>query len=526
MFFRITLPILATLSIAFTACSGRATTDNSNAADSVFTDTVAVVAPPEMLPDTVYPSASVVKYSITVVDSLVDGRLDSTADIYSDAPGMLTFRGDGFRSRCTGRVSGEPTEFVVDWSFETNEDLTETGYGKWGGGTGWTGQPVCVEWPDSIAARFRSLGLVDRSFSGREVMVGSLCRKVYFIDFISGEPTRQPINVGNPVKGSMSLDPTLNGNLYFGQGVPAERPFGAGVIDLWRDTVTQFTPEDHDAWRGWNAYDASPLRVGQFLFRVGENGTLYKYTVAPGRLNLHSTLRYKVGGVSPGIEASMSRWLNRGYLADNHGNIICVDLNTLQPVWHFAMGDDTDCTPVMAKEADGTYIYVGAEVDRRPEGPAVFVKLNALDGSLVWRQEFEAVRRDTETKHFDGGFYATSLLGSANCSNLVYDSCVRNASGRPNGSFVAMDRATGSVVYTVDMPHYGWMSSVGFVSDNGRFYVVLGNSAGDLMLLDGADGRIITQKRIGANFESSPAVSGSSLVVGSRGKFIYKVSLK
>lgn len=526
MFFKIVLPLAVAATLVSTGCRSRSADNPSAEADSVAVDTVPVVEAPAMLPDTVYPSVSALTYSVTVIDTLTSGVLDAVGDSYADAPGMLTFRGNAFRAQCIGSVKGEPTEFVVDWTYDTEVDMRETSHGVWGGGTGWTAQPVCVRWPDSIAARFRELGLVSADFSGSEIMVGSLCRKIYFLDFATGRPSRPAVNVVNPIKGSMSLDPTLNGNLYFGQGVPAERPFGAGVIDLWHNSVSQLTPEDHNAWRSWGAYDASPLRVGQFVFRVGENGTLYKMTVAPGELTTHSTLRYRVNGVSPGIEASMSQWRNRGYLADNHGNIVCVDLNTLRPVWHYAMGDDTDCTPVMAEESDGTYIYLGAEVDRNPAGPAVYVKLNALDGSEVWRQNFDAVRRDADSKHFDGGFYATSLLGAGNCSGLVYNSCVKNAGGLADGCFVAMDRATGEVAYTVYMRNYGWMSSVGFLSDNGRFYIVVGDSGGYLTLLDGIDGRIIARQSIGLNFESSPAVSGNSLIVGSRGQTIYKVYLK
>ncbi|MDE6782490.1 MAG: dehydrogenase, partial [Paramuribaculum sp.] len=60
----------------------------------------------------------------------------------------------------------------------------------------------------------------------------------------------------------------------------------------------------------------------------------------------------------------------------------------------------------------------------------------------------------------------------------------------------------------------------------GEMYVVTGDCAGRMYLIRGRDGEIINVQQIGANFESSPVVVGNSLVVGSRGKSIYKITLK
>lgn len=515
------------IALAMASCAGGGS-GVSGAVDSVAVDSVVpeVVAVASM-PDTMLPSASVVDWSVTLVDSAATAVIDNLDDAYSDVPGVFTFRGNATRTGgCVGRVTGRPSRLEVDWRFDTEEDFSPTPFGMWGGGTGWTGQPLYVEWPDSLLKMMRGKNLVDSTFGGREIIVGSLCMKAYFLDMESGVMSRRPIDAGNPVKGTLSLDPSLNGNLYLGQGVPASRPFGACVIDLYKNHVTEMFGEDRNAYRGWGAYDSSPLRVGQFLFRPGENGTLYKFTVGDGSLKLHSTLRYRVGGAAPGMEASMSQWRNYGYVADNHGNVICVNLNTLKPVWHFAMGDDTDASPVLAEEDGTPYLYIGCEVDRRPDGKARFVKINALDGTNVWEARFDAMRRDVDKKHFDGGFYATALLGQGNCSHLVFGSCVMNGKEIPDGDLVAMDRRDGRVVYRVPLKVYGWSSPVGFVNENSEFFIVVADCGGRMYLIDGADGSVITSLPVGANFESSPVVVGNSLVVGSRGKSIYKVSVK
>lgn len=57
-------------------------------------------------------------------------------------------------------------------------------------------------------------------------------------------------------------------------------------------------------------------------------------------------------------------------------------------------------------------------------------------------------------------------------------------------------------------------------------FIVTGDCSGNLYIINASDGKIITSKRIGSNFESSPVVIGNSLVIGSRGNSIFKITLK
>lgn len=474
-----------------------------------------------------YASADAVKFVVEYIGDSAAGVLSSLDDLYTDAPGAFTFRkGQSRDASFGGTVSGVPSEICVDWEVATDYDTTRTKFGTWGGGSGWTGQPLLVDWPDSCASRFRSCGLVSGSFAGKELIVGSLCGKVYFLDPENGAFTRNPIDVGNPIKGTPSLDPTLNGNLYVGQGIPARKPFGALVVDLYKDTVTDMFAEDPKAWRRWDAYDSSPVRAGQFLFRPGENGSLYKLCVVPGSLRMHSVLRYSVDGAAPGIEASMAVWRNYGFVCDNHGNIIAVNLDNLRPVWRYTLGDDIDCTPVVGIEDGKPYIYTGCEIDRQGSGKARFVKLNALSGDPVWTADIEGNRADVDGKHFDGGYYATALPGLGNCSHLIYNNCVLNTDSLRNGVFVAFERSTGKIAYTTPLRYYAWSSPVGFINEKGEMFVVTLDAAGRAYLINGADGSIICVKQVGANFESSPVVWGNHVAVGSRGRFIYRMSIK
>lgn len=485
-----------------------------------------------MLPDTMYDSAREIKFDVESADS-ASGTLDDLHDIYAGAPGVFTFRNGPLRDADFGsRVTGTPKEVTVDWTYDTPIPREPEELARWGGGTGWSGQPVIVTWPDSCMAKIRKAPGTLPEFGQREAIFGSLCGKVFFINFDTGRPSRLPIDAGNPIKGSMSLDPTLNGNLYVGHGVPVTRPFGAVVIDLYANKVSHTFAEDPKAPRHWGAYDSSPLRAGQFLFRPGENGRIYKYTAAPGFLKLHSAVSYRIDGAAPGIEASISAYRNYGFTADNAGNLICWNLNTLRPVWLYRMGDDTDCSPMILIEKGHPYIYCGSEIDKQgTEGISKFAKIDAMTGNAIWEQMLRGRRYDTGaktgTKHFDGGFYASPVAGSGNCSGIVIDNRVCNDKGKyQNGEILAFDRKTGAIQWRTPMKRYAWSSPVTFLNEKGEMFVVTFDCAGRVYLINGKDGNVIYSASVGANFESSPAVSGNSLVIGSRGKALMRMSVR
>lgn len=509
---------------ASTACTGGASDKHKTESDSITADTAVMPSTPVItaLPDTAYPSAKAVSFKIDVADS-TSGELASLTDLYADAPGALTFRGGTHRDAdFGGKLNSKPTTIAIDWRFITDEDYAPTSHGSWGGGTGWSGQPLHVVWPDSCIKRFTEKGL---QHAKEEIIVGSLSGRVYFIDINTGKASRPAINTGNPIKGTASLDPMLNGNLYIGQGLSAHKPVGALVIDLYKHDITHFFGADPKAQRKWEAYDSSPIRAGQFLFRPGENGTIYKFTILPGGLKLHSALRYTCNGSAPGIEASMAIYRNYGFTADNHGNIICLNLNTLKPVWHYKLPDDTDSSPVIAEENGGIYLYTGCEVEHAGVTEAMFVKLDALTGREIWTNRTTARRADVGTKHFDGGYYATALPGKGNCSHLIFNNVVQNTDGQ-NGSFIAIDRQTGKTVYSTPLRYYAWSSPVGFLTPDNEEYIVTADCTGNVYLLNGIDGKIIDRQSVGNNFESSPVVTGNQLIVGSRGNTIFKLSIK
>lgn len=524
------LAIFCTASIVLqcVSCQGNNTKENIN--ENLECDTMPAeeVKEPDFLPDTSYPSTEHLQYDITIFDTATPGNLSNTDDAYKDIHGILTFRGSPFRDATfCGHIDSTPTDITIDWEYTTEFDNTQTSFGTWGGGTGWTGQPIYINWSDEQVEHFKHTDSITENFDNEEIIIASLSGYVHFINYRTGLPTRKKIDAGNNIKGTPSLDPSLNGNLYVGHGIPRSEPIGAEVINLNNHAVTHLFPRDKNAWRGWGAYDASPLIVGGFLFRIGENGTIYKFTVHGNSLKLHSTLRYRANGCNAaGMESSMAVYKNYGYTTDNHGNILCINLENLHPIWYYDNHDDTDASPVLEIEDGIPYLYSGCEIDRQgTSGLSYFVKLNGLTGERQWQQTIECKKMTIGTKHFDGGMYSTPLLGKGNCKNLIFTNICLN-DPPSSGKFFAFDKYTGEIVYSTPLKCYAWSSPVAIMNDNDEMFVFTGDTQGRAYVIDGKTGKILINKQIGINFESSPIIIDNHIVIGSRGTHIYKLSIQ
>ena len=119
---------------------------------------------------------------------------------YTDLEGIVTFRGNNFRNTASYGISKiSQKELNVKWK-------TSTSFSSWGGGAGWTGQPSIIKWDEELKNSMN----IDDKFKSKEnfteVIYASLDGKVYFLDLETGEKSRSVINVGNPIKGSLSID--------------------------------------------------------------------------------------------------------------------------------------------------------------------------------------------------------------------------------------------------------------------------------------------------------------------------------
>ena len=483
----------------------------------------------QSLPDTIFSSAKNLVWNITYFDTDTIGQLSDYENVYLNTLGIFTFRGNILRNtqNFKGKVTGTPDSVEVVWRFNTSYDTTKTKYGTWGGGSGWTGQPLYAQWPDSIIQKIKSQSPALKDFGTKEIIVGSLCGKLYFINYESGKASREEFDVQNPIKGTPSIDPTLNGNIYVGQGVPRQQPFGCLCFNMFSHKQTFFKGNDSNAWRGWNAFDSSPVAVGGYLFWPSENGTIYKYKKTGDSITLHSTLRYKrQGRNAPGVESSICIFKNYGYFCDNHGNIICINLNTLKPIWHYNNYDDSDGTIVCKPENGVPYIYSGCEVDKQgTEGISRIVKLNGCNGDTIWQCTIPCKRMVTPNKTLDGGMYCTPLLGQGDCDSLIFmNICTNNNAGA--GHFYAINTKNGKVEYFKKLKSFAWSSPVAFYNENNKMFIFTGDASGNVYLIDALTGKTLFTKNMAINFESSPVAIDNYAVVGSRGTTIYKFLIK
>lgn len=475
------------------------------------------------LPDTTFSSTKGIEYVVEVRDTVTPPTIGDYVDRYDNRRHTLTFRGSAQRSMPqTGTLTSRPTQIEKVWEFATAYDSRKTSTGVWGGGSGWTGQPLYVEWSDEMVEAQLATSSAILDTARREVIVGSLSGEVYFINYDTGKASRRAHNTGNPIKGTVSLDPRLNGNLYIGQGIPAEEPIGAEVFNIFTHRRIAFYGRDSKSWRRWSAYDPSAVLVGDFIIRASENGTLYKLTADDTRAEIHSLLRYRRRGYpAAGMESSPAVWQNYVYFSDNSGILLCVNAETMRPVWMFSTGDDSDSSPVVAEEQGRVVLYSGTAVDKQGDsGYCNFTKLDALTGEKIWQQRIPCHKIDYAEKLREGGMFATPLLGRANCSHLIFSNIC--GWGNDNGTLVAIDRSSGNIVYRTRLDHYSWSSPVALCTSQGEMFIFTGDVIGNVYLIDALTGKIIFKKRMAWNFESSPVVIDDCVVVGTRGKHIYK----
>ncbi|MFY8078430.1 MAG: hypothetical protein ACOVMJ_07560, partial [Flavobacteriales bacterium] len=176
------------------------------------------------------------KKEITYFTSLVDtsfyiesknDSIQNIQDLYfeideENPEGIFTFRGGNQRnSPVRGSLSFQPKKIIKSWSFQTAMDTLNGPFGYWGGGAGWTGQPLVVNWSKSEIAQLSNLNPTFLSKNElKEIIQISLSGKIYFLDFETGAETRPPLFIRNPIKGTPSIDPKNKDLLFVGQGIP------------------------------------------------------------------------------------------------------------------------------------------------------------------------------------------------------------------------------------------------------------------------------------------------------------------
>ena len=465
---------------------------------------------------------------------------------YFALPGISTFRGNNYRNSATyGTAKVEKETLSTAWTVETGA----LAGGRWTG-SGWTGQPLIVKWDEETKANMNLYENKKNKADLVEVVYPTLAGIIYFLDLEDGSYTRDPIDVGMCFKGAGALDPRGYPLLYVGSGdaVGDKQPrmFIISLID--GSILFEYGYADAQSLRTdneyWCAFDSSPLvHAGtDTLIWPGESGILYtiklnsSYDKAAGTVSINPgnivKTRYAAGRSGDekywyGYEPSCVMVENYLYVAENGGLFFCVDLNTMELVWAQDTKDDNNSSPVFERisETEG-YLYTAPSLhwtkDENDKGTISIYKLNAVTGEIVWEYPINV----HTVSGVSGGIQSTPLLGKEGTAleGLIIYSVARTP-GVYSGILVALDTETGEKVWEMSMSNYAWSSPVGIYTEDGTGYVVICDSAGYAMLVDGSSGDLLYTISLGGLVEASPAVYENTLVVGTRTKQIAGVTI-
>ena len=459
-----------------------------------------------------------------------------SSDQYAQIDGVTTFRGNNYRDKASfGTVPNNASTIAIKYNFKIG------GIDSWTG-VGWTGQPAIVRW-DSQTLRNMNIKEEKKNKSGLvEVIYATLDGKIYFFDLDDGEFTRDPIVIGAPIKGSVTIDPRGYPLLYVGQGIDEVNgtavKIGMRIFSLIDQSQLLFiNGRDDFATRRWYASDCAPIvdAASDTCIWAGENGLLYtitlntEYDVGAGTISIDPVIdRYWYSSnvtTRPGMENSTVVYNHYAYFSDNSGLITCLDLNTLTPLWNFYAGDDTDASLVLEETEEGVFIYTGTELDLSAKNDAGITHmrcLNAMTGEEVWCKDVKV------TDHAHGGSFATPCCGKGVVSDLVFFTIARVSTdnGRANILY-ALNKKTGDEVWTLDIGGYSWSSPTLTFDSIGRAYLFRANSNGIMRMINAQTGTLITSIEVdGSNIEGSPAIFDDMLVIGTRGGRIHGIKIQ
>ena len=462
---------------------------------------------------------------------------------YTDVDGIVTFRGNNFRDTAAyGNTQIKDGKIKDLWTAKTGS-LTY-GDATWSG-SGWTGQPLMEKWSKEVKKAMNMYDWAKEKDDLVEVIYACMDGYVYFLDLETGEATREPLYLGFTFKGAGALDPRGYPILYVGAGYDSNegtaRVFVVNLLDC--SVMYTFGNNDPFSLRGNLSYfDSSALVDAKTdtLIYPGENGILYliklntSYDPEAGTLSIapdnivkwhYYGTRTSIASYWLGMEDSAAIYDGYIFMSDNGGNLMCLDLNTLQLVWAQDILDDSNSSPVLSVEDGHLYLYIstsfrlGWRSNSIAEVP--IWKINAETGEIIWKTSYDCASDDGVS----GGVQSTIAVGKEQLSDSIYVTVART-DGQAQGVLACIDKSTGEVRWEHESA-YAWSSPVCVYNPDGSGRVLYCNSTGHIYLLDGKTGEVLDTHQISDGvIEASPAVYKSYMVVGTRDCKIWGMELQ
>ena len=460
--------------------------------------------------------------------------------------GVFTFRKDSFRGNAAfGTADVQQGALTELWKAEVGSLRANTGAVY---GIGWTGQPAIVKWMMEIRAMMNIKPEKRDVTALKEVIIAAQDGKVYFLDLMDGQPTRDPIDIGFPLKGSVSVDPNGRPLMAVGQGISMlsnkTGDIGLHVYNLIDQSEAYFLngrrSDKQSQFSTNGAFDGTALfdRVSDNLIVAGENGLVYT-------LKLNSTFDYKDKmsiTIDPEVtfvkskgkqdnntvtmEGSVAMYGKCIFVADKQGFVRCIDSDSMTTVWAFDAGDNTDATLALGFDPDGSLgLYTGNTAHARlgSRKDVTLRRLNALTGEQVWGYEIKSKYNKEER----GGAKASPIVGEREISDLVIFTV--NMTENDGSTMVALNKQTGAVVWQHALAAQTVSSPVAVYNEAGQSWIIQGDESGKLTMLHGKTGQVVTELALEGAIDGSPAVYNDYLVVGTTarsGSYIYGVRIQ
>lgn len=475
-----------------------------------------------------------------VPDSEISFGLGSA---YTEAEGIITFRGNNFRSSpAYGYANMEEHTLNAIWSKDTGA-LT-SGSKTWTG-SGWTGQPLIMKWPKEIRSHMNMYDTAKEKEDLAEVIYACMDGYIYFLDLENGEATRDAMYLGYTFKGSGALDPRGYPIMYVGAGYDSNNGKARVFIINLLDCSVMYTFGNADSYslRGTLSYfDSSALVDAETdtLIYPGENGIIYLihlntvYDENAGILSIapDRTVKWRYNGNRTsqssfwlGMEDSAAIYKGYLFIADNGGNLMCLNLNTLQLVWVQDVLDDSNSTPVLSMENGHLYLYVSTSfhLGWRSNDTAVVPvwKIDAENGEIVWQTDYTCYTQ----KDVSGGVQSTIAVGSEDLSDYIYVT-VSMTDSSYSGVLACLNKQTGAGEWE-HKAGYAWSSPVCVYNTDGSSNVIYCDRGGKMYLLDGKTGEVHDSLELSQGvIEASPAAYNNYIISGTRAGKIWGIELK
>lgn len=520
------LPILLVVAAFASACvAGADNVVSPTAGDDATADAVSLTTLPPLTTETTDttaasdPSTTTTTEPQTAPDRPHGVVTPETVGIpWGEVVGLTMFRGNPTR---TFYGSGPVPDAApsVSWKFPDDPMCGQSPVGQenkvWCG-SGWTGQPVVWERADGVT----------------EVIFGAYDKQIHFLDAATGDRLRPDFDMGDIVKGSVTLDPDGFPIVYAGSRDPRFRIIGIDgdePHELWSLHAKSVDGIWNDDW------DSNAVVVDDMLYVGGENSWWFAIKLnraydADGMVTVDPQVVFEMEawtdelrellGRQQSVENSTAVFGQRAYFANSAGRVVGLDvseieLGTADIVFDFWMGDDTDATITI--DEDG-FLYVAAQSDfqlrnntsaRRVREVGQLVKLDPdqPDDPIVWSLEIPASRGQK------AGVWATPAL----VGDVIF------VAGNP-GDLMAVDTATGDVLWSDFVGGNAWSSPV-VAGDTLVIAVDCLTAEPGLRAYDLSDPTVrsvMWTKALGNGcIESTPAIWNGQIFVGSRDGYFY-----